>query len=223
VSVSAEPGHRSGPFAPSTSPTWARLREATIALVLERGLDALDVPSLCVRAGFDPAAFEREFDGVRDCALQVYLANIEEFDRALAAAVDPAEPWRDRLRATAYAAARHVRDRPASTRFDMIAALGLGELAQAHRDRYVRRLVALVDEGRGEMADPEALGPATAEGVFGAVYQQLARELAGGGRNDPARAEQVVPQLMYLAVRPYLGEDLAREELSTPPPEEPER
>jgi AcrR family transcriptional regulator len=140
-----------------------RLREATIALVLERRLYAVDTAALWARADYDPAAFER----------------------------DPADPWRARLRATAYAAALYLRDRPLATRFDMLAVLGIGEMARAHRDRYVRRLVELIDEGRGEMADPTPSGPATAEGVFGAIYGQLARELGGGGTRGGA--EEVVP------------------------------
>ncbi len=212
----SEPAHRRGPFAPDRSPARARLREATIALVLERGLEGVDPQALCARAGFEPAEFKRDFGGVPECALRVYLANIDEFDRVLRAAADPADPWRLRLRRTAYAAARHVRDRPLSTRFDMIAMLEAGEVAQAHRDRYVRTLVDLIDEGRNELDDPEALGSATAESVFGAIYALLARELVGKG--GTRRAEETVPQLMYLAVRPYLGERVAREELAVPPP-----
>jgi AcrR family transcriptional regulator len=214
----SEPAPRAGPFSPSHSPARARLREATIALAVERGLDAVEVEALCRRAEFDRAEFERDFGGVRDCALAIYLANIDEFDRALNRAVDPADPWRARLRAAAYAAARHIRERPLSTRFDMIAMLEAGEMAQAHRDRYVRWLIELIDEGRRESADPAALGPATAEGVFGSIYRLLARELVGEGRTG--RAEEIVPQLMYLAVRPYLGEAAAREELAIPPPPE---
>jgi hypothetical protein len=82
----------------------------------------------------------------------------------------------------------------------------------------VRRLVKLIDEGRQETADPDALSPALAEAVFGSIYQTLARELGGAGSG--AEPEQFVPQLMYLAVRPYLGEAAAREELTMPAPRE---
>jgi AcrR family transcriptional regulator len=213
-----EPEHRIGPFAPRHSPARARLRAATVELVVEHGFDGVDVEALCRRAGFDRTEFERDFDGVRDCAMRVYLANIDEFDRVLAAAADPADPWRLRLRTTAYATARFVRDHPLSTRFDMLAMLSAGEIAQAHRDRYVRRIVDLIDEGRQELPDPAALGRATAEGVFGSIYQLLARELVGKGRTGGA--VEVVPQLMYTAVRPYLGDEAAREELTIPPPPE---
>ncbi len=212
-----EAEHYLGPFAPSVSPQRARLREAMIELVLERGVDAVDVDALCREADIELAAFEREFADLQDCALQVFLANIAEFDRVVRGAA-PEGPWRDRLRASAYAAAHYVRDRPRSTRFDMTTILELGSLAQAHRDRYVSHLVDLIDEGRLELADPDAVSRSAAEGVFGSIYGLLARELVGEGRTE--RAEEVVPQLMYLAVRPYLGEEAAREELSIPAPPE---
>ena len=217
----SEPEHRFGPFSPHCSPARAQLRAAMIELVPEPGLETLSVETLCRRAAVPPAVFERDFDGIQDCALQVFLADIEEFDRALREAADPADPWRSRLRATAYAAARYVRDHPRAIRFDMIAILEIGELAQAHRDRYVRRLVDIIDEGRGELADPSAVSRSAAEGVFGSIYRLLSRELVGKGRTG--RAEEAVPELMYLAVRPYLGEEAAREELTIPPPPERDR
>jgi hypothetical protein len=57
-------------------------------------------------------------------------------------------------------------------------------------------------------------------GVFGSVYQFLLRELEGS--REPLKAESFVPQLMYIAVRPYLGHDVAHEELTmeAPPPAE---
>ena len=213
----SEPAHRLGPFSPHVSPEGARLREAMIELALERGLDGVDAELLCARAGVEPTAFFRTFDGVGDCALRVYLANIAEFDRNVFAAVDATEGWPARLRVAAYAAARHVRDRPHSTRFDMLAMLTAGDLAQAHRDRYVRRLIDLIDEGRRQPGAPAGLGRATAEGVFGSIYQLLARALQGG--RDLGPPEDLVPQLMYIAVRPYLGEEAALEELSIDPPQ----
>jgi AcrR family transcriptional regulator len=211
-----EPGHPVGPFSPRCSPARARIREALIELAVADGLDAVEVEALCRRAQVGRSEFEREFGGVRDCALRVYLANIADFDRVIEADVDPAEDWRTRLRTTAYSTARYMRDRPLSTHFNMIAMLAAGELAQAHRDRYVRQLIDLIDEGRRELADPDALGRSTAESLFGSIYQLVARTLVKEG--GTSRAEEIVPELMYIAVRPYLGEEAAREELEMPQP-----
>jgi hypothetical protein len=210
----SEPGHRCGRFAGAAG---ARLRVAVIDAALESGVADLGFVSLAARSGSDPAALAEEFGSPRLLVLAVYLANIEEFDRALGAAIDPADPWRDRVRATGYAVARYIGRRPRSTRFDVVVVFELGDLAQIPRDRYVRRFISLIDEGRRELAEPDSLGETVAEAVFGSIYQFLARTLSVGGPIAPP--DSYVPQLMYIAVRPYLGEAVAREELTMPPPD----
>ncbi len=208
--------HRIGPFAPSNSLTWARLRAATIAVVVSLGLGDDGAAQICSQAGIDRGRFEREFGSVRECALRVYVANIDDFDRAVFGAVERVQGWPLRLRVAAYAAARYVEEHPLSTRFDVIHMLEAGEIAQAQRDRYLQRVVALVHEGREQREDPESVGVAMAESLVGSMYRLLTREMVGKG-GLPA-IEEAIPQLMYVAVRPYLGEGAARRELSIPPP-----
>jgi AcrR family transcriptional regulator len=211
--------HRAGPFALASSPERARIRAATMELVVEHGYEETTAEMVVARAGVSLAAFKRDFADLRDCCTRVYLANIDEFDRAVFGAGDRQEGWRNRLRAAAYAAARYVRDRPLETRFDMIQMLSAGEIAQAYRDRYVQRTVDLIDEGRMELDDPESLSRAVAVGAFGSIYEFLLKELHD--RDEVGSAEDFVPELMYIAVRPYLGHEAARQELTIPPPPEP--
>ncbi len=213
----SEPAQRLGPFAPSVSPQRARLRTAMIAVALERGLGDDGLPLVCERAAVDPADFEREFGGLRDCALRVYEANIAEFDRIVFGAVDAERSWLSRLRAAAYAALRYIAARPAEARFNFIAMLEAGAMAQAYRDRYIQRIVALIDEGRYETRDPDALAPGVAESVVGAVYQFLTRQVNRDA--DVETIDRYAPELLYIAVRPYLGEETARAELTRPAPE----
>jgi AcrR family transcriptional regulator len=187
-----------------------------IELVVEHGFEQTTVEMVLARAGVDRADFDREFTGLRDCCLQIYLANIAEFDRIVFGAVERHSDWRERMRTAGYAALRYFGDRPVEARFNIIAMLEAGETAQAYRDRYVERLIDLVDEGRRELDDPDSRGRAVAIGVFGSVYEHLLREIRDGSALDSI--DRLVPQLMYIAVRPYLGDEAAREELSIPPP-----
>jgi hypothetical protein len=54
-----------------------------------------------------------------------------------------------------------------------------------------------------------------AESIVGAIAQLMARN---SERDDPRDPVAAVPEMMYLAVRPYLGEEAARRELTIPPP-----
>lgn len=207
---------RLGPFAAASSPARARLRQATMELVVEHGYEGVTLEMALARAGDGSADLGRDFADIRDLCIQIYLANIGEFDRLVFAAADRHREWRERLRAAAYTAAAYVRDRPLETRFDMIQMLQAGPTAQALRDRYVERIVDLIDEGRGELDDPDSVSRGVAEGVLGAIYGYVVKELQAG--RGTRSATEMVPQLMYIAVRPYLGHEVAHEELSIPPP-----
>ena len=74
----------------------------------------------------------------------------------------------------------------------------------------------MIDAGRRELDDPESMGRSAAEGVFGSIYEALVKEQQAGKGTEAAY--EFVPELMYIAVRPYLGHDAAREELSIPAP-----
>jgi AcrR family transcriptional regulator len=202
----------------ATPDSRARIRSAVMDLVVERGFDGTTVEMVVERAGVERADFERDFgDGdLRQCCMAIYRENIDDFNQAVFGAAADGDRWRDRLRAAAYTAARYIDAHPVQTRFDMIQMLGAGDMAQAYRDRYLGEIVNLIDEGREELPDPDSMSRDVAIGVFGSIYQFLLRELEG--RREPVTAESFVPQLMYIAVRPYLGHDAAREELTMEAP-----
>jgi AcrR family transcriptional regulator len=210
--------HQFGPFAPANSAELARIRAALIELALENGIPKLTPEMVSERAGVDHALFESQFADVRDCSTRVYVANIAEFDRIVFDAVERAEGWPGRLRASAYAATRYIRDRPLEARFNFVEMLEGGEEAQVYRDRYVLRIVDLIDEGRAHLPDPDSHGKELAQATFGSIYEFLSRKFQQG--EDGTTMERYVPELMFIAVQPYLGIEAAQEELSIPPPPE---
>jgi AcrR family transcriptional regulator len=209
----ASPQRRSDP-----SPERARIRAAMIDLVLEQGYEATDLEAVCARAGVDRAAFQRHFDDFDDCYMQLYQEHTAEFNLRVFGAFEAEDQWRDGLRACAYAAARYLRDHPREVQFGVVQMFGAGPMAQAHRESHLHQIVDLIDQGRKELDDPDSMSRSVAEGVLGSIYGQLVKQLeAGAGTRT---AESYVPGLMYIAVRPYLGHEIAREELSIPPPPE---
>jgi len=201
---------------PEEGEAWARIREAVVDLVIESGYASLELEAIAARAGVEPAELERRFAGKEECCLQVYEANIADFDQLVVGAYLRHERWRDALRAAAYAAATYLRDHPREVQYGEIQMREGGEMAQARRDAYLRRIIDLIDAGRGELDDPDSLNRGVAEGALGAVYGYLLKELQRG--SGTRSAVDMVPELMYIAVRPYLGHEAAREELAIPPP-----
>lgn len=195
----------------------ARLSAAVVDLVLERGYEQVTVEALVRRAEVRRIEFEREFTGKEDCVLAVIDAETERFKGLVYGAYGRESCWRDGLRAAAYAAARFVRENPRYALFSTTMMNGATEFARARRDMAVRMLAELIDAGRDELEDPSSVSPDTALTVVGGIYELLQKELSRG--RGTTRAEDYVPQLMYVAVRPYLGHAEALKELSIPAPE----
>ena len=196
-----------------------RIVEAMLELVAAQGYATTTVKQVLERAGVSQADFKQLFAGKRDCFLQVYEELSERFSRHVFAAFESEEEWRDGLRAAAYAAARWIGDHPREARYAVIEMVATGEFAQARRETTLRGFVELIDSGRELLDKPDSVSRSMAEGVIGGILGMLTKNLRRGVR---ARAEDVVPDLMFVAVRPYLGHEAAREELSIPPPRDPD-
>jgi AcrR family transcriptional regulator len=192
--------------------------EALMDSVIEVGYEPTSMDDVAQRAGVDPAAWRRHFEEKADCYAQTYRRNFDVFSRLVFGAFEAEDEWRDGLRASAYAAARYLRDYDREVRFGVIPALGAGGMVAAYRDTSFQRIVDLIDLGRQQLDDPDSMGRGAAEATLGAIYGQLVKRL--GESEGTGSAEDFVPELMYIAVRPYLGHEVAREELAIPPPPE---
>jgi AcrR family transcriptional regulator len=198
-----------------------RIEAAAIDLAAEHGYEATTIEMVVERAGVTRADFDRHFAGKEDCALQLYEENLGRFVSLVLAAARREPDWRDSMRAGGYAAARFLRDNPRLAQVGVIQMLAAGSMAEARRAGMMDPIVDLIDAGRNELEDPDSIGRGVAEAVLGSIYEITIRDLAGG--LGTGAAEKIVPQLMYVAVRPYVGHELAREELELPPPPEPDK
>lgn len=191
------------------------LAAAVVAVVAERGFEAATIADFTVRAVVDRAEFDHLFIDKADAVLRVFEAYADDFERQLKAAFDSAPAWPDNLRAAAYALVRWFRRHPGATRFGMVAVLEAGEATRLRREEVFRRFAGLIDAGRAAAPDPDAVPQGAALMVIGAVVELLIRDGQRTLEGDPV---ELVAQIMYGAVRPYLGEEAARAELTIAPP-----
>jgi AcrR family transcriptional regulator len=192
----------------------ARIRQALIDLCWERGFASLTLPDLLDRADVDGPAFERHFADLSDCFFQVYRGELERFRRERTALSIGFIAWRDRLRATAYSLYRFLDGDERIRWLTAVEVRAADERAQLLIGAEVEALFDLIDEGRAERPEGERLTRATAETIGGGVFSQIYSASSQRG-SVPPEAE-IVPELMYSAVLPYVGEEAAREELSMP-------
>jgi AcrR family transcriptional regulator len=193
-----------------------RIEAAMFELVLEHGYPETTAEGVWKRAEVSRQAFHSHFPDLQSCVVAVYDRINDEFNRQVQAAFRASPDWRTSLRAAAYAAADFLVAHPREVRFCTVAIADAGEMVAARRDANLQRFVDLIDAGRAELADPTAVGREVAEAAVGAVFERLLRTASRSG--DARRAHDLVPELMYLAVRPYVGHAEALKELSAPPP-----
>jgi len=193
-----------------------RLRDALVDLCFERGFHNLELWALFQRAGLDRAAFDRHFTDLEDCFFVVFEAEVDRYRRECAPAPEEFAEWRERVRATLYALFRFLAADRRRARFVVVDSQVAGERTRLLTGQLIEALFDLVDEGRAELENPGALTRATAESVGGGILNQVYAAVARPGRLPPE--EELVPELMYCAVLPYLGAEAALEELYIPPP-----
>jgi AcrR family transcriptional regulator len=198
-----------------------RIRLALIDLCYEVGFSTLSPDLLCARAHVDRARFERTYGDLERCFYVLYRAELDRFRWQAATARLGLSAWADRVRATAYALYRFLDADQRIAHFAAVEVRGAGERAQLLFGAEVEALVDLIDEGRQEPGAPSSLTRITAESIGGGVFAQIYSAIGTGGEVAPEG--DVVPEMMYGVVLPYLGPERAAAERSIPPPPPPTR
>jgi AcrR family transcriptional regulator len=194
-----------------------QLMDAMLDLTFEHGYEAVSVDLIAGRAGGTRDDFSAIFASKEDCAVALLEMLAADNVRTVQGAYDRQDEWPDSLRAAAYAQANWIVENPKWARFGMVEMLWAGELAKAIRDDGFRHYSAMVDGGRAVASDPDAIPAFTADGTIGSIMKIFAKRLQRGPVQNPY---ELIPQFMYLAVLPYLGEAAARRELTMPAPEQ---
>lgn len=205
--------------APLTSPNEKRLQLALLELCFERGYAQIQVEDVCERAGLPRADFDACYASLEDCYCIRFSAMSYELSMDIASAVLAASSWREQIRAGAHASCRYwIADIPRAN-YMLVEAPVVGERARLIRDQGIDAMAMLLDRGRSCLRDPDSLSPATARALSGAVYEETRRLVAA--RRRPEEIAAAVPKMMFTILLPYLGPEIAAEELSIPPPRSP--
>lgn len=176
-------------------------------------MPAASLELVAERAGLTEAELRRRYRSVGECLDDVWEQVTTDYMRRLRASNAGSEPWRDRLRASAYFVLRYFQEDPARTSFFLIRIRSASDLARARLYRMIELGVELVDAGRHELPDPDSVPRSRAEAAVGAIYEAVLAAIRKGEPEGP----ELVPQLMYIAVLPYLGLQAAEEELRRGP------
>jgi AcrR family transcriptional regulator len=193
-----------------------RILEAMLDLSVSEGYERISVAIVLERADATQADFDADFAGLEDCALQLVDSFLPAITEKIEVAYRAQEYWPDALRAASYVVADWIVSHPREVQFGAVEMLKVGELARVRRESVFMSFAYMINAGRECCEDPASAPELVGERAIGSLAEILTKEL----RHGMPDAHSFVPQLMYLAVLPYLGEEEARKELSIPPPGE---
>lgn len=185
--------------------------DAVITTIRARGYGEARVEEFVSRAGITRAEFDLRFGGKEEVTRLLIEAHLDRFLERVGGAYGGVPDWPANLRAAAYETARYLEENPDMTWFMLVGVLEADDMARARRDQIFGWAAGLIDAGREVAADPDSVPRSAPLMAVGAIVETLRRHHAEGARVDVA---ENLPWLMYAAVRPYLGEEAARAELT---------
>lgn len=183
-----------------------RILNAMAEVCAAKGFGPTTIGDIVGRAGVSRATFYELFKDKEACLLATMELALADAMNQIAAGYSPDRPWALRVRDGAARLLDLLARRPAFTRVALIEAPAAGGRAL---EMYVtgRRVVEeLLDRGRSEAVDKQALPASAGRGAIAAVEALIVGQiLAGEGESLP----QLLPDIVYIVTIPYLGQDEA--------------
>jgi AcrR family transcriptional regulator len=205
------------PPPPDPNPFHDPISLALTDLIYEWGYEAVTEQAIVDRAGATMSEFHRRFVDKLDCTIKTVDAAAQDFEWMVETAYASGGDWREGMRAAAWAVADHIDERQA---FTYVLVVGLmqtkSEMLRVVREECLMYGAKVIERGRAEAPDPAAVPAGAAMVAMGSIAQLLTHRLQKG---VDLELRATVPQMLYLSIRPYLGEEVAREELHAPRPE----
>jgi AcrR family transcriptional regulator len=183
-----------------------RLLNGVVEAVAEHGWNATTIAAITAAAKISRRTFYEYFEGRQDCFGAAYeMIEAHALDSMLAAP-GADEPWPDRVRAR-LAALLDVLSRDAAVaRCFLVEPIAAGgEVAARYRESMQLLAAALRPEPPPSGLDMEVRDQA----LIGGIATLIVRRLNAGGT---ARLPELLPDLVELALAPYLGREEAKQQ-----------
>jgi AcrR family transcriptional regulator len=168
----------------------------------------MTVEDIIVTAGVSRRTFYEHFKNKEEAFLAAYDEAAAELVEHVMTAMDSAEDFAGRARAGLSAFLDFLGARPALSRMCIVEALAAGPEAIVRRNGVMSAFAAAIEEDARRLLD-DAVPSLTAETIVGGIYEVVyTRVLRGEIRELP----DLLPDLVYSALLPYLGPETAAAE-----------
>jgi AcrR family transcriptional regulator len=185
-----------------------RLLAAVVRVTAENGYEATTVGDILGEAGVGRESFYELFDDKRDCMLAAHTILTDHLEERVRSAYDAPGEWADRVRNALAAALSWFADDPVAARFTLIELAAVGPASRTRFQAEFSRFIKLVDDGLDRTGPDPELSRATSLAV-GAALARIYEEVL---RGRAATLPDLLPELTYELLVPFLGEEAARAE-----------
>jgi AcrR family transcriptional regulator len=188
-----------------------RLLAAMLRATAELGYREVSVQDVLDRAGVSRPTFYEHFENKEACFLAAFDSAAARLRKRLELAAEGGEGWRDRLRLSLEELLRFVAEDPDAAMSLIVDARAACPPALERRDELLDHFSSCLDSMVRAEADPaNAPSAIAAAGIVGGIEALLYARLNRGEADD---VQSLLPSLMYFAVLPYEGHEVASEEL----------
>jgi AcrR family transcriptional regulator len=185
-----------------------RILQGMLEAVGTQGYVHTSVQDVIARTGLYRQAFYDTFEGKEDCYLQAIDAGSAWIELAMREAAAGEETWRGQLRGALTGLLGFLDEQPEVGRALLVEVHAAGPRAIGKRTEAMQRAAASMDRAREESdtGAPEISAEAVVAGILAVLHSRLAAQQTSGFLH-------LLPELMYLAVLPYFGAEVAAAEM----------
>ncbi|HKB50647.1 MAG TPA: TetR/AcrR family transcriptional regulator [Solirubrobacterales bacterium] len=181
-----------------------RLLNGVVEAVAEHGYNATTISRITAAAKISRRTFYESFEGKEDCFLAAYEMIEAHVLDSMLSAPGAGEPWPDRVRARLAALLDVLARDAAVSRCFLIEPLAAGGDVAA---RYREAMQLLAGTLRPEPPPSELDMEVRDQALIGGIATLIVRRLNAGGAQ---RLPDLLPDLVELALAPYIGREEAK-------------
>jgi AcrR family transcriptional regulator len=183
-----------------------RMLLAVAEAVAEQGFVTTTVADIIARARLSRRTFYEHFADKEECFLAAYDTVVEQLLSAVGQAYEQADGWTRKVHDGLETFLSYLAAEPAFARMCIVEVVAAGPDARSRRDAAMRVFVGFLEPGRAEAPRGVVVPALAAEVVVGGIYEIIYSRLQ---RNAADELVEMLPELLYCALVPYIGHALA--------------
>jgi AcrR family transcriptional regulator len=183
-----------------------RILNAMAAACASKGFGATTIADIVDAAGVSRATFYELFKDKEDCLQASMELSLADAMGRIVEVYSPDKPWATMVRDATRTFLELLASRPNFARMALIEAPAAGGRSLEMYASGKRVLQALLDRGRSDPLEEEAIPSSTGRAVLAAAEQLIVGQILAG---NTERLPELLPDIVYIVTIPYLGQDEA--------------